>query len=81
MQTTLRKIGNSTGLILPKSVLDALKLKNGDSIDIETKNEVILIKKDKPHYSLEELIAKCDPDAPPVSHDWDNIKPVGNEVW
>ena len=81
MQTTLRKIGNTTGLILPKGILDSLKLKNGDSIDIETKNEVILIKKDKPRYSLEELIAKCDPDAPPVSHDCDNIKPVGNEVW
>ena len=53
MQITLRKIGNSTGLILPKGILEILKLKNGDSIDIETKDEVILIKKNKPHYSLE----------------------------
>ncbi len=81
MQTTLRRIGNSTGLILPTGVLKTLKLKQGDSIDIETKNDVILIKKDKPRYTLEELIAKCDPDAPPVTHEWDNVKPVGNEVW
>jgi len=81
MQTTLRRIGNSTGLILPTGVLKTLKLKQGDSIDIETKNDVILIKKDKLRYTLEELIAKCDPDAPPVTHEWDNVKPVGNEVW
>jgi len=81
MQTRLRRIGNSTGLILPTGVLKTLKLKQGDSIDIETKNDVILIKKDKPRYTLEELIAKCDPDAPPVTHEWDNVKPVGNEVW
>ncbi len=81
MQATLRRIGNSTGLILPAGVLKTLKLKQGDSIDIETKNDVILIKKDKPRYTLEELIAKCDPDAPPVTHEWDNVKPVGNEVW
>ena len=81
MQATLRRIGNSTGLILPTGVLKTLKLKQGDSIDIETKNDVILIKKDKPRYTLEELIAKCDPQAPPVTHEWDNVKPVGNEIW
>ena len=38
--------------------------------------------KEKPRYTLEELIAKCDPDAPMPQEltNWDNINPVGNEV-
>lgn len=81
MQSTVRKIGNSTGVILPAIVLKTLKLKQGDSVNIETDNGKIVIEKDKPRYTLEQLIAKCDPDAPPVTHDWDNLKPAGSEVW
>ena len=33
MNTTIRKIGNSEGVILPKEMLDRLNLKAGDSID------------------------------------------------
>jgi putative addiction module antidote len=32
--TTIRKIGNSEGVILPKEILDRLNLKAGDSIVI-----------------------------------------------
>jgi antitoxin MazE len=34
MQTTLRKMGNSTGLILPKAILDELGLVSGAKIDV-----------------------------------------------
>jgi putative addiction module antidote len=32
MNTTIRKIGNSDGLILPKELLDRLNLKTGDNV-------------------------------------------------
>jgi putative addiction module antidote len=32
MNVTVRKIGNSEGVILPKEVLDRLNLKSGDSL-------------------------------------------------
>ncbi|MDX8451928.1 AbrB/MazE/SpoVT family DNA-binding domain-containing protein [Mesorhizobium sp. VK9D] len=32
MNTTIRKIGNSDGLILPKELLDRLNLRTGDNV-------------------------------------------------
>ena len=34
MNTTIRKIGNSEGVILPKEALDRLNLKAGDRLEI-----------------------------------------------
>ena len=34
MNTTIRKIGNSEGVILPKEVLDRLNLKAGDTLTL-----------------------------------------------
>ncbi|MBO0142330.1 AbrB/MazE/SpoVT family DNA-binding domain-containing protein [Agrobacterium sp. Ap1] len=34
MNTTIRKIGNSEGVIIPKEILDRLGLKAGDSVEI-----------------------------------------------
>ncbi len=34
MNTTIRKIGNSEGIIIPKEILDRLGLKAGDSVEI-----------------------------------------------
>jgi len=34
MNTTIRKIGNSEGVILPKELLDRLNLKTGDQLQI-----------------------------------------------
>ncbi|CAD7033491.1 AbrB family transcriptional regulator [Pseudorhizobium endolithicum] len=34
MNVTIRKIGNSEGIIIPKEVLDRLGLKAGDSVEI-----------------------------------------------
>jgi putative addiction module antidote len=34
MNATIRKIGNSEGIIIPKEVLDRMGLKAGDNVDI-----------------------------------------------
>ena len=34
MNTTIRKIGNSEGIIIPKEVLDRMGLKAGDTVEI-----------------------------------------------
>jgi putative addiction module antidote len=34
MNTTIRKIGNSEGIIIPKDVLDRMGLKAGDDVEI-----------------------------------------------
>ncbi|KEQ06715.1 AbrB/MazE/SpoVT family DNA-binding domain-containing protein [Pseudorhizobium pelagicum] len=38
MNVTIRKIGNSEGIIIPKEVLDRMGLKAGDTIEIREEN-------------------------------------------
>ncbi|MBW9087863.1 AbrB/MazE/SpoVT family DNA-binding domain-containing protein [Rhizobium wenxiniae] len=38
MNTTIRKIGNSEGVIIPKEILDRLGLKAGDNVEIREEN-------------------------------------------
>jgi len=44
MQATIRKIGNSEGTIIPKSILDTFSLRERDIINFEIHSEGILIK-------------------------------------
>jgi antitoxin ChpS len=85
MQTLVRKIGNSTGTIIPASLLKKLDLKEGDRVDIQDDNGRILIipNRTRPQYTLTELLAKCDQSAPMPQAliDWDNTPEVGNETW
>ncbi|MEE9425240.1 MAG: AbrB/MazE/SpoVT family DNA-binding domain-containing protein [Methylococcales bacterium] len=85
MQTLVRKIGNSTGTIIPASLLKKLDLKEGDRVDIQDDNGRILISpnRTRPQYTLTELLAKCDQSAPMPQEliDWDNTPEVGNETW
>ena len=43
MNVTIRKIGNSEGVIIPKEVLDRLGLKSGDVLEMRTNNGEILM--------------------------------------
>jgi len=45
MNTTIRKIGNSEGVILPKDLLDRLSLKAGDSIVIVQDGEELRLRR------------------------------------
>ncbi|WEZ83848.1 AbrB/MazE/SpoVT family DNA-binding domain-containing protein [Rhizobium sp. 32-5/1] len=44
MNVTIRKIGNSEGIIIPKEVLDRLGLKTGDQMEITTENGQLQMK-------------------------------------
>ncbi len=84
MKTNIRKIGNSAGLILPAVILKKLNLSEGDEIQISEKENQIVITptKIKPNkYTLKELLAQCDLNAPmpEVVKEWDDIQPIGRE--
>lgn len=85
MQTLVRKIGNSTGTIIPATILKKLDLKVGDRVDIEDDNGRIVIvpAKSKPKYSLPELLAKCDKSVPMPQEliEWEKTIETGNEKW
>ncbi|ARO29577.1 AbrB/SpoV domain-containing protein [Rhizobium sp. NXC14] len=38
MNVTIREIGNSEGVIIPKEILDRLGLKTGDSLELQMEN-------------------------------------------
>ncbi|MGZ2379550.1 AbrB/MazE/SpoVT family DNA-binding domain-containing protein [Rhizobium leguminosarum] len=44
MNVTIRKIGNSEGIIIPKETLDRLGLKTGDSLELQMENGGITLK-------------------------------------
>ena len=45
MKTTLRKIGNSSGVILSKKIVEELNIEPKDELELLVKDGVILIKK------------------------------------
>jgi len=85
MQTLVRKIGNSTGMIIPANILKKYGLNIGDQLDIQDDNGRIVIvpTKTKPKYTLTQLLDKCDESAsmPQELIDWNNTPEVGNEKW
>ena len=48
----LRKIGNSTGVTLPKEVLDKLGLKEGDTLNIVLTSKGIELTPSNPNFEL-----------------------------
>jgi len=84
MRTTIRKIGNSAGTILPAAIREKLQLNEGDSVEIEVQGGQIVIKpcKVKPKYKLSDLVAQCDESAPYPDElrDWDEASFVGQET-
>lgn len=59
MKRKLRKIGNSTGLILPKEILEEMDLYDGDTVEIvynSIRKEIILRNEKRPPTSDESEI-------------------------
>jgi antitoxin ChpS len=81
--TILRKVGGSVMLAIPPAVLEMLNLQSGSSVGVAVNNGKLIIEPHlKPQYSLDELLAQCDPHALITEGDrsWLDVKPVGNEL-
>ena len=83
MEVVLKKMGNSTALILPPTVLRNLGLTAGHALTLETTSDRRIVLTPKRKYTLAEMIAQCDLSAPAPADmaDWDRMKPEGGEVW
>lgn len=80
MTTTIQKWGNSQGVRLPKYILEAVNLRENESIDIITDKEKIIIKKAaKRRKTIKELFANYHEEYQPIEIDWG--KPEGREIW
>lgn len=82
-RTNLRKVGGSIMLTVPPPLLDLLGLAAGETVGLIVDGGRLIIEpQSKPRYSLEQLLAECDPDAPLTEEDqaWLDIRPTGLEV-
>ena len=83
MKLSIRNIGNSFGLILPKNVLEKYSLTNQDIVEIALTEEGILVKpiiQQKKRRSIQELFANYSGGFIEES-EVDFGTPVGDEVW
>lgn len=83
MHTTyLRKVGGSIMLALPPSVLDMLNLSAGSTVGVTVDHGKILIAPPNSRYTLDELLAQCDPNVAASEEDqaWLNDGPIGKEL-
>jgi len=81
--TTVRKVGGSAMLALPRAFLEQLHLKVGSQVAMEIdRGRIIIDPKPKRKYTLDELLAQCDTTAAMSAEDaeWLNSDPAGSEL-
>jgi len=81
---TLRSLGGSVVMVVPKKILSLVDLKAGSRVRIGIENGRVVIEPlAKPHYTLAELLAKSPRNALKPSRDdraWLSGGPVGKEA-
>ena len=82
-KTNLRKVGGSVMLAVPPALLDILRLRPGAQVGIAIESGRLVVEpQQRPRYTLEELLAQCDPKKARTRQDreWLNNKPAGAEI-
>ena len=81
--TNLRKVGGSVMLAVPPALLDILRLRPGAQVGIAIESGRLVVEPQRrPHYTLDELLAQCNPKAArsKEERDWLGGKPAGAEI-
>lgn len=82
MVTKVQKWGNSQGLRLAKRVLEDARLSVGDSVDVTTRDGVIVIspvRRARGKLSLQELVSRIPKSYKAQEVEWG--RPAGKEAW
>ncbi|CDN57351.1 SpoVT/AbrB domain-containing protein (plasmid) [Neorhizobium galegae bv. officinalis bv. officinalis str. HAMBI 1141] len=81
--STLRNVGGSVMMAIPKPVLEELGLSANTKLEVSAEGgRIVASPQTRPKYTLDELLAQCDLDAPFTEEDleWLNDPPVGREI-
>ncbi len=83
MELPIQKWGNSAAVRLPAALLTQMKVALGDKFAVQLRPEGLLLTPARRVYSLDELVAQCDPAAPAPADlaAWSGTAPVGQETW
>ena len=80
MEVKIQKWGNSAGIRIPSSILKSLDLKTNDILNIEQReNKIIISIPKKKKISLEEKFKNYHGENLAKVFSWDD--PVGKEIW
>ena len=82
MEVALKKMGNSTAVVIPPPVLKDLGIRAGQHMTLDTTPDGKIVLTPKRKYVLADLIQQCDPKAPPPADLalGDKSRPAGGEV-
>ncbi|OKB66436.1 antitoxin ChpS [Serratia marcescens] len=82
MKVSIKKWGNSAGMLVPSALMNELELQVGQEMDMQVIDGALVIKPVKRRYSLQQLLDGCDSEAPAAADgNWENMPPAGKEVW
>ncbi|HFI4882359.1 TPA: type II toxin-antitoxin system ChpS family antitoxin [Escherichia coli] len=83
MRITIKKWGNSSGMVIPNVVMKELNLRPGQSVEAQVSNNQLILTPISRPYSLDELLAQCDMNATELSEQdvWGKSTPAGDEIW
>ena len=81
---TLRKLGGSVVMTVPKKILHLLDADTGSQLDLRAANGRLIVEpRRKPKYTLAELLKKCNTRnmvLPPEDRQWLRDRRVGREL-
>lgn len=82
MEVVLKRMGNSTALVMPPPVLKELGIAVGQHLTLDTTADGKIVLTPKRKYILADMIAQCDLKAAPPADLalWNGARPVGQEV-
>ncbi len=78
---TLRAIGGSVSVSLPRQFLRSLGLEAGAQVEVTLEDGRLVLAPAKPRYSLDALLKGMKPGDMPTAQDWDQMPAAGNEAW
>ncbi|HBB2411288.1 TPA: type II toxin-antitoxin system ChpS family antitoxin [Escherichia coli] len=83
MRITIKRWGNSSGMVIPNVVMKELNLRPGQSVEAQVSNNQLILTPISRRYSLDELLAQCDMNAAELSEQdvWGKSPPAGDEIW
>ena len=78
---TLRAVGGSVSVTLPRQMLRTLGLAAGASVAVTVEDGRLVLSPTRPRYTLTELLAGMRPGDMPTAPEWSDAPAAGREVW
>lgn len=78
---TLRAIGGSVSVTLPRQMLRQMGLEAGHEVEITTDGHSVTLTPARKRYTLAQMVKGMKPGDMPTAKGWDTEPPAGREAW